>query len=466
MDNTVIVIDDEQDFLDSVKRVLITSGIKTVRTESNARKAASAFEKGEAFDIALIDINMPDMDGFELLQVIKNTTPSTECIMITALDDARAAVKCLKTGAYDYLVKPVSGENMLLSINRAMERKRLMEIKDLSKRKTHLKIKNPEAFKAIVTQSSEMLRILNEAELHALSDIPILITGETGTGKELLSQSIHAASPRAKFDFIAINMESLNPQLFESQFFGHTKGAFTGAETGQVGYLESNHRGTVFLDEIGNLPIDLQGKLLRVLQEGEFIKIGSSKAQKVNVRFIAATNADLEHMVEQKKFRKDLYYRLKGGWLHLPPLRERKDDILLLINHFIIEFCGPDGINIEEEVLSTLREYDYPGNIRELKSILQAAVNLAQGKTIALKHLPKEILMRGQFVSKNQDSQTEPIQTLQQIEKKYILKVYKKFGKNKSQTARALGIALNTLKSKLETYDVENLSAKAPTAKK
>jgi transcriptional regulator with PAS, ATPase and Fis domain len=311
-----------------------------------------------------------------------------------------------------------------------------------------------------------MLRILNEAELHALSDIPILITGETGTGKELLSQSIHAASSRAKFNFMAINMESLNPQLFESQFFGHTKGAFTGAETGQMGYLEGNHRGTVFLDEIGNLPLDLQGKLLRVLQEGEFIKIGSSKSQKVDVRFIAATNAYLEHLVEQKKFRKDLYYRLKGGWLHLPPLRERGDDILLLINHFFIEFFGADGIDIEEDALSTLREYDYPGNIRELKSILQGAVNLAQGRTIALKHLPKEILEQGQFASKQQDSETESIQPLQQIEKKYILEVYKKFGKNKSQTARALGIALNTLKSKLATYDVENLSAKAPTAKK
>jgi len=457
MDNTIIVIDDEQDFLDSVKRVLITSGIKTVRTETDARKAASAFEKGEAFDIALIDINMPDMNGFELLQVIKYTTPTTECIMLTALDDASSAVKCLKNGAYDYLVKPVSRENILLSINRAMERKRLMELMDLRKRKTNLKIKNPEAFKAIVTQSSEMLKILNEAELHSLSDIPILITGETGTGKELLSRSIHAASPRAKFDFIAINLESLNPQLFESQFFGHTKGAFTGAEKEQVGYLESNNRGTVFLDEIGNLPIDLQGKLLRVLQEGEFIKIGSSKPQKVNVRFIAATNADLEHMVEQKKFRKDLYYRLKGGWLHVPPLRERDDDILLLINHFIIEFCGPDGINIEEEVLSTLRKYDYPGNIRELKFILKAAMNLAMGKTIALEHLPKEILMKDKFLGKSQDSEPEPILTLKQMEKKYILKVYNKFEKNKSQTARALGIALNTLKSKLESYGVEKL---------
>jgi DNA-binding NtrC family response regulator len=457
MDNSIIIIDDEQDFLDSAKRGLITGGIKTVRTEKNAIKAAAAFEKAEAFDVALIDINMPDMNGVELLQVIKNTTPSTECIMVTALDEASIAVSCLKKGAYDYLVKPISRENLLLSVNRALERKRLLEILDLGKRQTQLEFKNPDAFKTIITQSAEMLRILNEAELHSLSDIPILITGETGTGKELLSRSIHAASPRAKLDFTAINMESLNPQLFESQFFGHTKGAFTGAEKERAGYLESNHRGTVFLDEIGNLPIDLQGKLLRVLQEGEFIKIGSSKAQKVNVRFIAATNADLERMIKQKKFRKDLYYRLKGGWLHLPPLRERKDDIPLLINHFVVEFCGPDGINIDEEVLFTLRKYDYPGNIRELKSIMRSAVNLAQGKTIAPKHLPENIMMKAQFAKHSLDIEPESILTLKQMQEKYILKVYNKFGKNKSQAARALDIALNTLKSKLVAYGVEKL---------
>ena len=252
-------------------------------------------------------------------------------------------------------------------------------------------------------------------------------------------------------------MESLNLQLFESQFFGHIKGAFTGAEKNQVGYLESTDRGTLFMDEIGNLPIDLQGKLLRLLQEGEFIKIGSSKAQKVNLRFVAATNADLERMVKQKRFRKDLYYRLKGGWLHLPPLRERKEDILLLINHFVLEFCGSDGINFEEEVLTTLRKYDYPGNIRELKSITQSAVNLAHGKTINLKHLPKNIPMKEQFAKKSQDIEPEPTLTLKQMEKKYILNVYNKFGKNKSQAASALGIALNTLKSKLESYSVEKL---------
>ena len=182
-----------------------------------------------------------------------------------------------------------------------------------------------------------------------------------------------------------------------------------------------------------------------------------SRPQKVNVRFIAATNEDLERMVKQKRFRKDLYYRLRGGWLHLPPLRERKDDILLLINHFVIKFCGPDGINIEEEVLATLRKYDYPGNIRELKSIIQSAVNLAHGKTITLKHLPENITIQEKFSNMSNDIEPTPTLTLKQMEKKYILNVYNNFGKNKSQAASALGIALNTLKSKLASYGVEKL---------
>ena len=391
MNNSIIIIDDELDFLQSVKRGLITSGIKNVRIEPDPQKAAFSFENGELFDLALIDISMPNLSGIELLDIVKNSSPATECIMVTALDEARTAVNCLRKGAYDYLVKPISREDLMTSVSRAFERKRFIEILDLSKRKTLPEIKNKDAFKPIITQSSSVIKILREAELHAVSDIPILITGETGTGKELLARAIHGSSTRARFIFTPINMESLNLQLFESQFFGHTKGAFTGAEKNQVGYLESSDRGTLFLDEIGNLPIDLQGKLLRVLQEGEFITIGSSKPQKVNIRFIAATNADLERMVKQKRFRKDLYYRLKGGWLHLPPLRERKNDIPSLIKHFVLEFCGPDGINIEAEVLATLRKYDYPGNIRELKSIIQSTVNLAHGKTITIEHLPKNI---------------------------------------------------------------------------
>jgi len=457
MANRIIAVDDELDFLQSVMRGLIIGGLKNVHIEVDSRKAAAAFKNGEVFDIALIDINMPDLNGVELLDIIKTASPSTECIMVSAVDEARTAVDCLKKGAYDYLVKPISREDLLISVARALERKRLTEILDVRKTNARPKIINIDAFKSTVTQSNEMFRILREAELHASSDIPILITGETGTGKELLAQTIHAVSPRAKSQFTPINMESLNMQLFESQFFGHTKGAFTGAEKNQVGYLESSDRGTLFLDEIGNLPIELQGKLLRVLQEGEFIKIGSSRPQKANVRFIAATNANLERMVKQKRFRKDLYYRLKGGWLHLPPLRERKDDILLLINHFVIEFCGPDGINIEEEVFAMLRKYDYPGNIRELKSIIQSAVNLAHGKTITLKHLPKNIPIQEKFSNNSKDIEPKPTLTLKQMEKKYILNVYNKFGKNKSQVASALGIAFNTLKSKLESYGVEKL---------
>jgi two-component system response regulator AtoC len=323
MSSSILVVDDERDFLDSVRRGLITSGIKNVRTEEDPRKAAAAFEEGEEFDIALIDVTMPDMNGIELLEVIKSTSPATECIMVTAVDEARVAIDCLKKGAYDYLVKPISKEDVGSAINRALERRRLIEILDLRKSTTLPRLINEKAFKPILTRTPDVMRVLKEAELHAASNIPILITGETGTGKELLARAVHAASPRAGNAFTPINMESLNPQLFESQFFGHTKGAFTGAREDRVGYLESTHRGTLFMDEIGNLPFELQGKLLRVLQDGEFIKIGTAKPRKVDVRFIAATNSDLDRMIVTKQFRKDLYYRLKGGWLHLPPLRER-----------------------------------------------------------------------------------------------------------------------------------------------
>ena len=239
MDNSIIVVDDEQDFLESVRRGLITSGIKNVRIEADPLKAASTFNKGEVFDIALIDITMPDMSGIELLEAIKTNSPTTECIMITAVDEARTAIQCLKKGAYDYLVKPISKEDLVSSVNRAFERKRLIEILDLGKRRTLPKLVNKKAFSPIITRSNAVLRVLKEAELHAASGIPILITGETGTGKELLSRAIHAASSRAGSVFTPVNMESLNPNMFDAQFFGHSRGAFTGAEKDRSGYLES-----------------------------------------------------------------------------------------------------------------------------------------------------------------------------------------------------------------------------------
>ena len=236
---------------------------------------------------------------------------------------------------------------------------------------------------------------MKEAELHAVSNVPVLITGESGTGKELLARAIHMASSRAQGPFIPVNMASLNNGLFDDDFFGHVRGAFTGAEKDHAGYLERANHGTLFLDEIGMLPIDLQGKLLRVLQEGEFAKLGTSRIQKVDVRFVAATNENLDALLKRGKFRKDLYYRLKGAQLHLPPLRERPDDIPLLIDSFMAEFPGVfKDRRIEDKAVSMLTAYDYPGNIRELRSILHAAANLAQDRPIAPDHLPEPVRAR------------------------------------------------------------------------
>ncbi len=454
MDNKIIIIDDDLDFLEILKGHLLNSGFKNIRTEDNPLNVASLFEKGEDFDIALIDMTMPEIDGLDLLEIIKNISPRTECIMITAVNEVRIAVECLKKGAYDYLLKPVSQEDLVLSMNRALEKKRLTDILDIGKSRTLPRLKNAKPFKPIFTRSPKVLRILKEAELHAGSDVSLLITGESGTGKELLAWAIHAASPRSRFPFTPVNMASITGSLFEAEFFGHTKGAFTGAEDSRRGYLEYSHRGTLFLDEIGNMVPELQGKLLRVLQDGEYFKLGTSNQQKADVRFIAATNEDLEKLMAKKAFRKDLYYRIRGGWLHLPPLRERKEDILLLADKFLKDYTKKDAA-FDEEARCLLMEYDYPGNIRELKSILQSAVNLAQGRPISSDVLPAHLKQRKSLSKCLTSSASEKIAPLAQIEKSHIINVYKLTSRNKSQTARHLGIGLNTLRRKLRSYGIE-----------
>ena len=456
MNSTVVVIDDDRDYLEILGRKLAEIGFKRVRLEDDSLKIAEEFESGLAFDLALIDITMPEMDGVSLLEAIKTNSPSTECIMITAINEARIAVECLNKGAYDYLVKPVATEDLSLAIKRTLERKRLLDLLDLEKRDDLPTLENAAPFNPIVTQSKKVLRILKEAELHASSQVPVLITGESGTGKELLARAIHGASPRAQHPFTPINMASLTSSLFEAEFFGHTKGAFTGADTGRVGYLEYTNHGTLFLDEIGDLPLSLQGKLLRVLQDGEYSKLGSSSRQQVDLRFIAATNENLERMIAQKRFRKDLYYRIRGGWLHLPPLRERREDIILLARKFLEKYYDVKNNGfIEKEALELLMRYPYPGNIRELKSILQSAVNLAHGEAIRDSHLPSHIMASLQECAEdNTAPAVEPIKPLSEVEKEHILKAYKQTNENKSKTARLLGIGLNTLRRKLDSYGV------------
>jgi two-component system response regulator AtoC len=454
MANGIIVIDDESVFLRTIRRGLISAGFKDVHTESDSVKAASLFQQGAAFDIALIDIRMPVMDGMELLEVIKNNEPGTECIMITAVNEPKIIVECMKKGAYDYLVKPISRDELILTIRRAMEKKRLTDVVNLYKHSSDgLKLKNPEPFKSIVTKAPKVIRVLKEAELHAAGDISILITGESGTGKELLARAIHKAGPRSEFPYTPINMASHTSAMFDAEFFGYVKGAFTGTEKNRAGYLEYTHGGTMVLDEIGILPPELQGKLLRVLQEGEYIKIGTDKPRQVDIRFIAITNENLEQMVENGTFRKDLYYRLRGAWLHLPPLRERAEDIPLLAEKFLADFCGENKkIRLDEAVMRMLNQYDYPGNIRELKNIIHTAVNIAGGTYIGVQHIPDFLEARLAPLSRKSGNPENSMSSLAEMEKKHILEIYEHTAKNKTQTAKTLGIALNTLRKKLELY--------------
>jgi DNA-binding NtrC family response regulator len=451
----ILIVDDDWDFLELMKARLAGAGFQQVRIEDDPLKAAALILAEEVFDIALIDMTMPEMDGFQLLDIIKNNSPRTECLIVTAVNDVRVAVQCLRKGAYDYLVKPVSEEDLVFSLKRTLEKKRLLEILDMEKSKNLPILSNPQAFQAIVTRSPAIVRLLKEAELHAGSDVPILITGESGTGKELLARAIHAVSPRARYPFMPVNMAAVSAGLFEAEFFGHTRGAFTGAEKDRIGYLKHANHGTLFLDEIGNLHQEMQGKLLRVLQDGEYTQVGSSLSQKVDVRIVAATNENLEGLIAGKLFRKDLYYRIRGGWLHLPPLRERPEDIPLLVNRFLEEYCPPKiNCPITEEALDLLTQYGYPGNIRELRSIIQSAVNLAQDGPITPKVLPAALREIQARAANGPEGEPPVITPFPEMEKAYILKAYRQLRENKSGTARTLGIGLNTLRRKLKSYGV------------
>ncbi len=456
MGSRILLVDDDHDYLELVKNRVRTGGFPEVEAFDDPLAALALFESEADFDVALIDVGMPELDGRELLAAIKRYSPWTECIMVTAVNDARTAVQCLREGAYDYLVKPVSEDDLLFAVKRALERKRLLDILHIERSRRAPVFDQPEAFEEILTRSVPLLRVLKEAELHAASDVPILITGASGTGKELLAHAIHRASPRRHQMFLPVNMAAQTGELFEAEFFGHTKGAFTGAERDRPGHLRHCEHGTLFLDEIGNLPPGLQGKLLRVLQDGEYTPLGSSAPRRADVRFVAATNEDLDHLVAGNRFRRDLYYRIRGSWLHLPPLKERCEDIPLLIDHFLKEL-GPGAATagLDPAARDALMAHEFPGNVRELKSILQAAVNLAQGRRITVACLP------GQLRRHHLDAPTPGLKRgsavlpLADVEKEHILTVYAGLDRNKVRAARALGVGLNTLRRKLKGYGVD-----------
>ncbi len=449
---SVLIVDDEQAFLDSLARMLRMEGYENLCIRSDSTQVPQLIEK-QRFDVAFLDVTMPELDGMDLLKIIKEKQPQTECIMLTAQDSIQTVMQATRLGAYDYLIKPILPERVIHSLEKALEHRRLLEsLRMRSETAQAQTLNQPEAFQAIVTGNSRMLKLLHEAELHAASRIPVLITGETGVGKELLAQAVHRCSRMRQGAFVPVNMLALSPTLFESEFFGHVKGAFTGAERNKTGYLASADQGSLFLDEIGDLSLEIQGKLLRILQEGEFTPVGSSQSRPANVRFIAATNQNLEEQVRKQLFRKDLFYRLQFAHLHLPPLRERRDDIPLLCAHALERF-GKEDMCLSDAALQRLQQHDWPGNVRELMGILEAAVNLAEQGEILPSHLRLPKSSSPKPLPANPLAMDE-LQPLEDIEREHILRVYNALDHNKSQTARALGIGLQTLHRKLKSYEV------------
>jgi DNA-binding NtrC family response regulator len=456
MESKIIVIDDEQDFLDTIKRGLYISGYRNLKLIVDAKMTQELIEKeSPPFDLALIDITMPSINGVDLLRIIKEKSPETECIMITAVNEAKVAVNCLQAGAYDYLIKPITREDLLATVKRALEKRKLSQLLEVTKHTAIPRDSLNHAFNPIISQSDSVLRVLKEAELHAPSDIPVLITGESGTGKELLAKAIHQISHRCNQTYTPVNMAAINAGLFEAEFLGHTKGAFTGSTRDRKGYLEQTDKGTLLMDEIGSTPIEFQSKLLRILQDGEFLKLGTSQPKKVDIRYISATNMDLETLMLKGKFRKDFFYRLKGAWLHLPPLRDRQNDIGMLTQHFLKEFEGSsESLLIDDQTLSVIMSYQYPGNIRELRSIIQYASNLSKNGLITVQCLPNH-LRNSKTKSKKRSEIPNEYQSLESLIKHYIIQTYQKTGNNKLRTAKVLKIGINTLRRKLRLYGVK-----------
>ncbi len=383
---SVLVVDDEADIRSLLTDLLKEEGY-TVRTADSGAKAMAEIEKSMP-DLVMMDVKLPDQDGLALLKQLKREQPDLEVIMMTAFGGSSTAIKAMEQGAYDYVTKPFELDDLTSAL------KRVFEHADMSHEVSALRLelgKSAADRERIVGSSKPMLEVFKLIGKVASADATVLITGESGTGKELVAEALHRASKRNPHPLVKVSCAALPETLLETELFGHEKGSFTGAMTMRKGRFETANKGTIFLDEIGEMTLGTQTKLLRILQEREFERIGSSVPIKIDIRVIAATNRNLSEEVEDGKFREDLYYRLNVIHIHMPPLRERKDDIPLLVEHFLAKFRhAPDAIptSITEDALKKLVDYDWPGNVRELENAIERAVVLARGNPITTEYLP------------------------------------------------------------------------------
>ena len=383
------VIDDEPVIHDILTQLLTGEGYD-VEISASGEEALEKFS-ARTFDLVLLDLLMPGMDGIEALRAIKRIQPQAVVVIITAYASVESAIEAMKIGAFDYVQKPFKHEELLLIVARALEHKALREenvrLRDELKRKF--------SFANIIGKSKVMMNVFDLIKAAAPTRSTILVEGESGTGKELVARAIHQNSNRGAFPFIVVNSGSLPPDLLESHLFGHVKGAFTGAVSEKQGLFEAADKGTIFFDEISSIGLETQAKLLRVMQDREFMRLGGTKTLKVDVRIIAATNTDLEELIRQNVFRKDLYYRLNVIKIGLPPLRERKEDIPLLIKHFLAVYAKENGKEISgvsEDVLEILEKNAWPGNVRELENLIERAVVFAKSALITRENLPEVLL--------------------------------------------------------------------------
>ncbi len=446
---TILLVDDE-----AGQREVLAGYLKkkrhTVLEASSAREALERVQR-EIVDIVFTDLKMPDKSGFELLKEIRALNPEITVVMMTAFGTIEGAVAAMREGAYDYLTKPIDLEELDLLIQRIGERRRLLSENQLLKQQLAEKFK----FTGIISQSAAMEEVLNVAGRVAESKATALIRGESGTGKELIAKAIHFSSPRKDKPFIAVNCAALTESLLESELFGHEKGAFTGAVRQKKGRFELADGGTLFIDEVGDIPPAIQVKLLRVIQEQTFERVGGTETIRVDVRIVAATNRDLEKMLEQGTFRDDLYYRLNVVSVTLPPLRKRRADIPPLLEHFLKKYGKENSkphAGISKEAMDALMKYNYPGNVRELANIVEQAVVLCRGDLITGADLP--FTVRGMRSEMDISSGTFE-ERVAAFEKKLILEALAASGGIQTKAAEALGISERHVRYKLKKYGMK-----------
>ncbi len=440
---SILIVDDEKSIRSVLKNHLETSGYDVFTAER-----LKNIYKFRDMDIVLLDVRLPDANGIESIKKIKNVFPHCEVIVITAYEkDAQSAVKAIKNGAFDYLVKPFKLSELSLAIENALEKVELKkENEELKSAIDSIK----KGFYGMVGLSSEMQTVYQQIKKVADANIAVLIEGESGTGKELCAQTIHKLS-RRRGKFIAINCAAIPENLLESELFGYKKGAFSGAVETKKGLLEEADSGTLFLDEIGDMPLELQSKLLRFLENFEFRRLGDNVSKKVDVRIVSATNRKLASLVEEGRFRKDLFYRLSGFVIHIPPLRNRKEDVPLLVKHILQEISTDKEYSITSQALKALLVYDFPGNIRELRNILNQAAIMSSG-TISYEDLPEYIKSVKYDVMVEGNNLEEKVEN---YEKKMIEDAMKKAGGNKTEAAKILGITFRSLRYKVKKYKIE-----------